>query len=154
MERQLVVFELADEMYGVDIDTVEGIIKMQAITKVPQAPGFVEGVTNLRGSVLPVMDLRRRFKLSAAAASLQNSMRIVVVALEGLKIGMVVDAVSEVLRISDDTVEPPPPLVTSVDSAFITGIAKVAERLIILLDLGKVLSSVEVDALQAVPLAA
>jgi len=138
MEQQLVIFELAKEFYGVDISTVEAIIKMQPITAVPHAPAFVEGVTNLRGAVLPVMDLRKRFGLSPQAETKDS--RIVVVVMGGLKVGIVVDGVSEVLRVGEDSIEPPSPLVSTVDSEFITGIAKVAERLIILLDLSKVLS--------------
>ncbi|GAB4477381.1 MAG: chemotaxis protein CheW [Anaerolineales bacterium] len=143
MERQLVVFELANEHYGVDIAAVESIIKMQPITAVPQAPSFVEGITNLRGSVLPVMDLRKRFGLNPQGQSAeggQDEKRIVVVSMDGMKIGMIVDAVSEVLRVQEETIEPPPPMVTTINSAFITGIAKVGERLIIMLDLAKVLT--------------
>lgn len=147
MEHQLVVFELANEHYGVDIAAVESIIKMQTITVVPQAPIFVEGVTNLRGSVLPVVDLRKRFGLDYQETG-KNS-RIVVVTIQGIKVGMIVDAVSEVLRISDDAIEPPPPMVTTLDSSFITGIAKVGEHLIILLDLGRVLSIQEQTSLGA-----
>jgi len=148
MERQLVVFELANEHYGVDIAAVESIIKMQPITAVPQAPAFVEGITNLRGSVLPVMDLRKRFGLSGReqkTESTRDEKRIVVVSMDGMKIGMIVDAVSEVLRVQEDTIEPPPPMVTTINSAFITGIAKVGERLIILLDLAKILTVSEKD---------
>jgi len=141
MERQLVIFNLANEFYGVDIAAVEGIIKLQAITAVPHAPAFVEGVTNLRGQVLPVIDLRRRFGLASAEAT-QDS-RIVTVDVTGQKLGMVVDGVSEVIRVSDEAIDPPSPLVATVDSAFITGIARVAERLIILLDLERVLTTDE-----------
>jgi len=147
MEQQLVIFELAKEFYGVDISTVEAIIKMQPITAVPHAPAFVEGVTNLRGAVLPVMDLRKRFGLSSQAETKDS--RIVVVVMGGLKVGIVVDGVSEVLRVGEDSIEPPSPLVSTVDSEFITGIAKVAERLIILLDLSKVLSVQEEAQLPA-----
>ncbi len=147
MEHQLVVFELANEQYGVDIAMVEGIIKMQPITVVPQAPSFVEGVTNLRGSVLPVIDLRKRFNLPQEEAT-KNS-RIIHIAIDNVKVGMIVDAVSEVLLVSEEAIEPTPPIVTTVDSAFITGIAKLEGRLIILLDLGKVLSFNEQDKLAA-----
>ena len=138
MEQQLVIFELANEFYGVDISTVEGIIKMQAITAVPHAPPFVEGVTNLRGAVLPVMDLRKRFGLAAQAQTKDS--RIVIVVMGALKVGIVVDGVSEVLRVAEEAIEPPSPLVTTVETTFLKGIAKVAQRLIILLDLSKVLS--------------
>jgi purine-binding chemotaxis protein CheW len=148
MERQLVVFDLGGEHFGVDIVAVDGIVDMMEITRVPQSPEFVEGVTNLRGSILPVIDLRKRLKLPVLDRTKET--RIVVVNMDGLKVGMVVDAVSEVLTISDDVIEPPPPSITSVDTAFITGIAKVAPRLIILLDLVKVLSIEEKAALKAI----
>ncbi|GAB4424473.1 MAG: chemotaxis protein CheW [Anaerolineae bacterium] len=138
MENQLVIFHLAKEYYGVDIAAVESIIKMQAITGIPQAPPFVEGVINLRGAVLPVIDLRNRFGLAQTPPT--KDTRIVVVEMGGTTVGMIVDAVNEVLRVPSEDIEPPSPMVTTLDSAFITGIAKVADRLIILLDLGKVLS--------------
>jgi purine-binding chemotaxis protein CheW len=147
MEQQLVVFELAKEHYGLDIATVEGIIKMQAITKMPQSPDFVEGVTNLRGSVVPVIDLRRRFGLPRQDVT--KDTRIVVVYLSNKKVGMIVDGVSEVLRISDDAVEPPPPMVASINTAFIKGIAKLENRLVTLLELNKVLSLEEQASLGA-----
>jgi len=149
MEQQLVIFELGVENFGVDIGTVEGIIKMQELTRVPHAPGFVEGVTNLRGSVLPVVDLRKRFGMPTCEATRET--RIVVINIDGVKVGMVVDSVSEVLTIDDKSVEPTPPMVTTLDSAFIIGIAKLDGRLVILLDLEKVLSSGEKAKLEALP---
>lgn len=146
MEYQLVVFELGTERFGVDISAVESIMKMQSITRIPHAPSFVEGITNLRGSVLPIIDLRKRFGIDQTETS--NNTRIVIVAFGGIKVGMIVDGVSEVLTITDDVIEPPPPMVSTVDTSFITGIAKVDTRLIILLDLGKVLSMDEVALLQ------
>ena len=147
MDNQLVVFDLANEHYGVDIGTVDRIIYLQPITAVPQAPPFVEGITNLRGMVLPVVDLRKRFALPVEGFN--GDGRIVVVELDDARVGLVVDGVSEVLHVSDEAIEPPSPLVTSVDSAFITGISKVDERLIIMLDLDKVLSPEERIGLEA-----
>ena len=149
MEHQLVVFELAKEHYGMNIAAVESIIKMQAITVVPHAPAFIEGITNLRGKVLPVLDLRKRFGLDQQAADKDS--RIVVVGIGGTEVGMVVDGVSEVLTVADEDIEPPPPMVTTVDSAFITGIAKLGGRLVILLDLGQVLSLEEKSNLSILP---
>jgi purine-binding chemotaxis protein CheW len=148
MENQLVVFNLANEHYGVDIAAVDGIVEMRPITAVPRAPSFVEGITNLRGEVLPVIDLRKRFGLPAGETTKET--RIVNVEMDGTKVGMVVDAVTEVLRVAEDDVEPPSPIVSTVDSAFITGIAKVDKRLIILLDLAKVLSTDEQAELHTV----
>jgi purine-binding chemotaxis protein CheW len=154
MENQLVVFNLANEDYGVDIAAVDGIVEMQPITAVPHAPAFVEGVTNLRGEVLPVIDLRRRFGLPLGETT--KDTRIVNVEVDDTRVGMVVDAVTEVLSVAEEAVEPPSPIVTTVESAFITGIAKVngqgpeqtSGRLIILLDLTKVLSTEEQATLQ------
>lgn len=149
MEKQLVVFELANEFYGVDIAHVDGIVKMQPITRVPHSPSFVEGVTNLRGSVLPVIDLRKRFALGAA--EIGRDSRIINIVVDNMKVGMIVDSVSEVLTIQDSVIEETPRMVTTVDTAFITGIAKLDDRLIILLDLAKVLQPEEVDQLAALP---
>ncbi|MBK6791040.1 MAG: chemotaxis protein CheW [Anaerolineales bacterium] len=147
MEQQLVVFELANEFYGINIALVESIIKVQAITQLPQTPKYVKGVTNLRGSVLPVIDLRTRFALETKEDTRQT--RIIIVTMGTVKVGVVVDGVSEVLRISDESIEPLPPLVNSVDSAFLKGIVRLENRLIILLELSKVLNLEEQKSLEA-----
>lgn len=146
METQIVIFELGEEYYGVNIATVESIIKPQAITKMPQAPAFVEGITNLRGQVIPVIDLRKRFALSTVEET--KDTRIIVVAIETVTAGIIVDAVTEVLRVSDDAIELTPAMVSAVDAAFITGIAKVGDQLIVLLDLSKILNLEEKVHLQ------
>ena len=144
-ERQLVVFDLAAEAYGVDIGTVREIIRLQEITHVPNAPDFVEGVINLRGKVIPVVDLRKRFGVAVGEQTAES--RIVVVDIAGEDIGVMVDAVAEVLRIAADSVESASSIITTADSYYILGIAKLGERLIILLDLDKVLSQEEKLAL-------
>jgi len=140
-ERQLVVFDLANEAYGVDINAVDGIIRMQVITKVPMTLDFVEGVINLRGEVIPVVDMRKRFGLQVTEETKDS--RIVVVDISGHKVGMVVDAVTEVLRITADSIEPPSSVITTADSSCLMGIAKVEDRLIILLDLDQVYTETE-----------
>jgi purine-binding chemotaxis protein CheW len=137
-ERQLVVFQVGAELYGVDIAGVHEIIRLPAITRVPRAPGFVEGVINLRGKVIPVVDLRRRFGLPSAEHT--RASRIVVVEIGDQVVGIIVDAVSEVLRVSGSTIEPPSPVVAGIDSDYLHGIAKLPERLVILLDLDRVLA--------------
>ncbi|NLF49973.1 MAG: purine-binding chemotaxis protein CheW [Leptolinea sp.] len=141
MEKQLVIFELAGEQFGIEIAVVESIVKLQEITKVPQMPDYMEGITNLRGTVLPVIDLEKRFGTPVHEHT--RDTRIVVVNIGSLKMGMIVSAVSEVLTIDDSLIEPAPALVTTVNSRFITGIARVENRLIILLDLHLVLSQEE-----------
>ena len=145
-EQQLVVFDLASEAYGVDISAVREIIRLQEITQVPRTPEFVEGVINLRGKVIPVIDLRRRFGLSVGEENKDN--RIVVVDIGGQDIGVIVDAVTEVLRISSELVEPPSSVITTSESEYLLGIAKLDGRMIILLDLQEVLSEAEQVSLE------
>jgi len=146
-EQQLVVFELGAELYGVEIARVHEIIRLQTVTRVPRAPAFVEGVINLRGKVIPVVDLRRRFGLPSAEHT--RSTRIVVVEIGDQVVGIVVDSVSEVLRVNTATVEPPSPVVAGIDSEYLHGIAKLTDRLVILLDLDRVLARDERRALEA-----
>ena len=149
MEQQLVIFEMGEEHFGVDIATVESIIKMQPLTKVPYSPSFVEGVTNLRGVVVPVIDLRKRFSMAETQQTRET--RIVITNLEGIKVGMVVDSVSEVLTVSTDIIDPTPAMVSSVEAEFVSGIARFDDHLVVLLDLEKVLSLKEQKALRALP---
>ena len=137
-DRQLVVFTLGDETYGVDIATVREIIRMQAITAVPGTAHFVEGVINLRGTVIPVVDLRKRFRLNEAEHGKET--RIVVLNSEGQEIGVIVDSVAEVLRVSSDAIEPPSSMITTTDSEYLLGIVKLPDRLVILLDTERLLS--------------
>ncbi len=145
---QLVTFKIGDEEFGVDILKVQEIIRMMPITKVPNAPSFVEGVINLRGQVIPVIDMRKRFGMSASAHNDQT--RIEVMDLQGQVVGFVVDAVSEVLRIKESTVEPPPPVVAGIGSEYMRGVGKLEDRLLILLDLDKLLDEKELDSLAGV----
>ncbi|AGC50602.1 chemotaxis protein CheW [Lawsonia intracellularis] len=144
---QLVTFKIAGEEFGVDILKVQEIIRMMPITKVPNAPLFVEGVINLRGKVIPVIDMRKRFGMPSSAHDSQT--RIKVMDLQGQVVGFVVDAVSEVLRIKESTVEPPPPVVAGVGSEYMRGVGKLQDRLLILLDLDKLLTESELETLSA-----
>jgi len=144
-QRQLVVFLLAGELYGVDIHQVREIIRVPEVTRVPRTPDFVEGVINLRGSVIPVIDLRKRFLMPPGAEDADR--RIVVVEMGEQTLGVIVDAVSEVLRLEGDRIEPPSPYIVSLDTQYITGIARLEDRLVILLDLNRVLHAHERDEL-------
>ncbi|MCX6153635.1 MAG: chemotaxis protein CheW [Candidatus Kapabacteria bacterium] len=137
---QLVSFNLGDEEFGIDILRVQEIIRMVDITRVPNAPSFVIGVINLRGKVIPVIDLNLRMALNTS--ELSNNSRIIVIEFEGKVVGFLVDKVNEVLRIDKSITEPPPQMVGSVNSDFITGIGKLENRLLILLDLEKLLNKV------------
>ena len=139
---QLVTFRIGEEEFGVDILRVQEIIRIMEITRVPKSPDFVEGVINLRGKVIPIIDLRKRFGLEVKEHDKHT--RIIVIEMNNMIVGFVVDAVSEVLRIPADTVEPPPPAVMGgIDSEYISGAGKLEDRLLILLDLDKLLSQEE-----------
>ena len=142
---QLVTFSTGDEEFGVDILRVQEIIRTMAITKVPKAPEFVEGVINLRGKVIPIIDLRRRFGLQPKEHDKHT--RIIVIEINTMIVGFVVDSVSEVLRIPASTVEPPPPVVAGLESEYISGVGKLEDRLLILLDLDRLLSRADIEAL-------
>lgn len=142
---QLVTFRLGNEEFSLDILRVQEIIRHMDLTRVPRTPEFVEGVINLRGRVIPVLDLRKRFGLPADEKT--NETRIIVVDVDNRTVGLKVDAVSEVLRLPADTVEPPPAIVTGAESDYIKGVGKLDGRLLILLDVEKILTRTERDAL-------
>jgi purine-binding chemotaxis protein CheW len=146
--KQFVVFKLAGEEYGVDILQVKTIEKILAITRVPKAPAFVEGVINLRGEVVPVIDLRKRFDLPEK--QLTDNTRIIIVGVDDITVGMIVDSASEVIQISDDNIEPAPSMVGGIDSDYISGVGKVDERLLILLNLQKILKPDEINQLEQI----
>jgi purine-binding chemotaxis protein CheW len=143
---QLVSFKISNEEFGVDILCVQEINRMLQITKMPNTPDFIEGVINLRGRVIPVLDLR--IKLGMPRKEHDKNTRIIVVELKGKTIGFIVDEVSEVLRIPKSITEAPPEMVGGVNSDFITSIGKLEDRLLILLDLEKILSTTEFNVLE------
>ncbi|GAB4133223.1 MAG: chemotaxis protein CheW [Thermogutta sp.] len=134
---QLVSFRLGQEEYGVEITKVQEIILMGEITKVPQTPEYIKGLINLRSSVIPIVDLRLRFGLPPQDTS--DETRIMVVNVRGKTIGIIVDAVSEVLRINKDQIAPPPPTVAGLGREYLTGLVKLDKRLLILLDIERIL---------------
>lgn len=142
---QLVTFTLGKEEYAVDILKVQEINRMTEIAKVPNAPNFVEGVINLRGRVIPVVSLRKRFTLSEKDKDEQS--RIMIMDIQGLTIGIVVDSVSEVLRIPANTVDPTPHIASDISTEFIKGIAKLEDRLIILIDMDRLIERNESAAM-------
>jgi purine-binding chemotaxis protein CheW len=134
---QLVSFHVGGEEFGLDILRVQEIIRMQQLTRVPNSPDFVDGVMNLRGKIIPVIALRKRFGIESVPADKQT--RIVVVEVKGAVLGFVVDAVSEVLRIPVDTLEPPPRL-GKVEREYVSAVGKLPDRLLILLDVDRLMS--------------
>ena len=134
---QLVSFHIGGEEFGLNILRVQEIIRIQQLTRVPNSPDYVDGVINLRGKVIPVVALRKRFGLENLAHDKQT--RIVVVEVKGTVLGFIVDSVSEVLRIPANTVEPPPRL-GKVEREYVSGVGKLDNRLLILLDVDRLMS--------------
>ena len=145
---QLVSFRLGQEEYGMEITKVQEIILMGEITRVPQTPDFIKGLINLRSMVIPIVDLRLRFGLHLEEST--DESRIMVVNVLGKTIGIIVDAVSEVLRISHEQVAPPPPTVAGLGQEYLTGLAKLEKRLLILLDIDKILGDEGAAAVESI----
>lgn len=143
-EEHVVIFRLADEYYALDIQAVQEIVRMQTITSIPGSDLWVEGITNLRGRVVPVIDLRRRCGINASDYTAET--RIVVVSSPNGMVGLIVDAVSEVMRIPSDQVEQPSTIVSGIENSYLRGIAKLEDRLVSLMDLEGILPS---DAITA-----
>ncbi len=142
-EVQLVVFKIGDEEFGVEINQVREIVKLVSITRMPKAPVFIEGVVNLRGQIITVIDLAKRLDLPSTGKT--DSTRIMVVEVGEDTVGMIVDSVSEVLRLSTDNIEDTPALIdTEVHEQYLRGVGKSEDRLLILLDLNEVLSTEEI----------
>jgi purine-binding chemotaxis protein CheW len=144
---QVVSFKLGSEEYGVDIAQVQEINRMVAITHVPRAPQFMEGVINLRGQLIPIIDLRARFGMPRTEHT--KNTRIVVTEIGAKRVGMVVDSVSEVLRLATEHIEEAPEMITGVDTEYIRGVGKIEDRLIILLDLARIISNAEKRELES-----
>ena len=140
-ELQIVGFRIGRETFGLPISQVHEIVRTPEITNVPHAPEYVEGVMNLRGRIVPVIDLRRRFGGAAIENSRKN--RVLVVDVESKAVGLIVDSASEVMKISDAQIEPPPNVLTDAATGYVTGVAKHQGRLIILVDLRRILQSGE-----------
>lgn len=138
---QFVTFSLNKEEYAVDILNVQEINRITEITKVPNSPAFVEGVINLRGKVIPVVNLRKKFGLEDKPTD--DTSRIIIMEINGITNGLIVDSVSEVLRVPSSIIEPPPPMSSDVSSNYIKGIAKLEERLIVLLDIDRLIGITE-----------
>jgi len=143
-------FYLGNEGYGLEILKVQEIIGLQTITKMPGTPAYVKGVINLRGKVIPVVDLRLKFAMDEQETTRKTCIIVVQVKKgdSGLIIGIMVDEVSEVLNISEDQIEAAPPLGSRVDTHFILGMAKTENAVKILLDIDQVLSADEIKALE------
>ncbi|QHE52210.1 chemotaxis protein CheW [Pontibacillus sp. HMF3514] len=147
-DEKIIVFQLKDEEFGVPVQQVGSIERMQHITRVPSTPEFVKGVINLRGVVTPIIDLRTRFDLDSKEHD--ESTRIIIVHYNDMEVGLIVDSANDVIDIPKEAIEPPPEVVGTVEAEYIQGVAKLERRLLILLDLQKVFSSEEVRELKTI----
>ncbi len=137
--RQLISFIVGAEEYGLDLLRVKEVIRMRQITWIPQAPPCVKGIINLRGDVIPIVDLRERFGLQSIEHTAMT--RIIVVEVEGRPVGMVVDSASQVVRVPADQFEPPPAMMGMTARGFVTGVGKIDGKLIITVDADRILST-------------
>jgi purine-binding chemotaxis protein CheW len=144
-ELHIVGFRVGRETFGVPISLVHEIVRVPEITSVPDSPGYVEGVINLRGKIVSVVDLRKRFGEKEIAANKKN--RILVAEVTGKMVGLIVDAASEVIKIPDSEVDLPPSVFEEGELNYVTGVGKVKGRLIILVDLSKILQKGELRRL-------
>lgn len=135
---KVIVFQLADKEYAIPVSYVSGIEKLMHITRVPKTPHYVKGVINLRGVVTPIIDLRDRFGILSTVD--EETTRIIIIQLEDMEVGFVVDSANDVLDIQTSTIEPQPEVVGSLEEEYISGVAKLDKRLLILLHLEKVLN--------------
>ena len=146
---QCIGFYLGAELFGVDVLMVQEIIRKSPITSVPNAPAFIEGVINLRGNIVPVIDLRKRLNLDLEKVASEINQRILVISVDGRITGFIVDSVSKVMKISTDDIEPPPEIVVAgLKSKYIHGVCKIAEQILILLDFNRILQIEEVKKLK------
>ncbi|MGY0691580.1 chemotaxis protein CheW [Virgibacillus sp. FSP13] len=148
MDHKVIVFQLKDEEYAVLVQQVGSIERIEPITRVPQTADFVKGVINMRGVVTPIIDLRKRFGIEETEFS--DSTRIIIVYMDDIEVGLIVDAANDVIDIPESAIEPAPEVVGSVDVDYIQGVAKLENRLLILLDLQKVLAKNELNELKTV----
>ncbi|WP_047981251.1 chemotaxis protein CheW [Ornithinibacillus contaminans] len=147
-EKKVIVFQLKDEEFAVSVKQIGSIERIQTITRVPNTKSFVKGVINLRGVVTPIIDLRTR--LGIQESPYNDSTRIIIVYLDDMEVGLIVDAANDVIDIPTSIIEPAPEVIGAVNADYIEGVAKLSDRLLILLDLKKVLTNEEINELKTV----
>ncbi len=138
----LVTFRLGTGEYAIDIMQAKEIIKIEKITLIPNAPDFVEGVINLRGNIIPVIDLKKRFKLEELTDQEKNT-GIIIVKIDTIDMGIIIDSISKVVSIPNSNIQPPPPMFSGIGQRYIKGIGKLGDKLLVILDLGKLFTEEE-----------
>lgn len=142
---QIVCFKIGREEYGLEILAVQEILKLPRVTRLPKSADFIMGVINLRGKVIPIVDLSRRFNIEGTE-SLPDR-RAIVVEIRGKRVGLAIDSVSHVIKVDEKEIEPPPPIVKGISSRYITGIVKLKEGFVIMLDIKQIFSAEELSML-------
>lgn len=143
--QQVVCFKIGEEEYGIDILLVQEILKLPVITKLPKSVDYIMGVIDLRGKVIPVVDLSKKFKIAGAKEDESN--RAIVVDIGGKQVGLAIDSVSHVVKINSNDIEPPPPVVKGISGRYIVGIAKLESGFVVILDINQIFSNEEVSTL-------
>jgi len=142
---QVVCFKVGREEYGIEILKVQEILKIPKITKLPKSKPYIMGVIDLRGKVIPIVDLSKKFGLGSGSTT--EKTRTIVVDIEGKKVGLAIDSVSHVIRVSSNDIEPPPPVVKGISGRYIVGIAKLQEGFVVILDINQIFSTDELSSL-------
>lgn len=142
-EKQFVIFKLGQQNYCVDIMNIGGITEYKGATKVPESPYFVEGVINLRGNIIPIINLKKRFNIAETRKS--EDCRVVLYNLNGSEIGFLVDEANQVIKIDSQDIDPTPDIIKGEDKEYIDGVGKVGQEIVIVLDLAKILTESERD---------
>lgn len=150
--RQLVIFDINEESFGVEITQVREIIKPMEIFKVPNTPDFIEGLINLRGKVHTIFNLRKKFNLPVR--EFDESTKIIIVNVNSITVGFIVDEVNEIVRVEDEDIESTPQSITTLNKKYLSGVAKLGDRIVLILDLSMVLTASEEEAAEKVTNAA
>ena len=147
LDLKVIVFAIGDEEYGVEVSQVKTIERMAPLTRVPKTPRFVKGVMNLRGVVVPVIDLRKRFDIEER--EYDEETRIIIVSVNDMEVGLIVDSANDVIEIQENQIEDPPEVVGGIKAKYLRGVAKLNERLLVMLNLEEVLNKDEIIQLEA-----
>jgi len=148
-EKQLVTFQLGQELYGIDIMSVDGIVRVEDVRSIPNAPVYVEGIFNLRGEIIPIINLHKRFQLKKAIMSEEDKLLsgFIIIDIEGMKLGMVIDKVSRVLTIDMDKMQPPPQMISGIGAEYIQGVVNKDDGYLIVLDIQRLFDPKELQQL-------
>lgn len=148
-QKQLVTFQLGQELYGIDIMSVDGIVRVEDVRPIPNAPVYVEGIFNLRGEIIPIINLHKRFQIKKAVMSEEDKLLsgFIIIEIDGMKLGMVIDKVSRVLTIDLDKMQPPPQMISGIGAEYIQGVVKRDEGYLIMLDIQRLFDPKELQQL-------